>query len=320
MIIEMFNFWYFFWLALAAGGVVGLYFLLRNRTEKTKKIVLFSLLAFALVLHFLKCFIPPYSTDKDRLYWDIFFINICAANIFLFPIFFLTKSKALKDYMFYLGLLGGGLALLYPIEPIEKANQLAETLDIIRFYIHHWILFAVPLLMVLLKVHELDYKRVWIAPVGLLGVMLFIMLNQVLQSELGFVSLRGDDIFDIGYKNTSYIWGPDDDIGRILAIFCPKIFTKIPVGEFAGQTKYWPWVWMIVPVFLLVTPLAFGLSMIFEHKHLKEDCVTLWGKIRARREKRRAAKVDVESAAAEGLETPTEVARTGEGASERREE
>ena len=50
MIIAMFNGWYFFWLALSAGAIVGLYFLLRNKSEFTKKAVLFGLLAFGLLL------------------------------------------------------------------------------------------------------------------------------------------------------------------------------------------------------------------------------------------------------------------------------
>ncbi|MBQ2781358.1 MAG: hypothetical protein IJF42_07385, partial [Clostridia bacterium] len=83
MIIEMFNFWYFFWLILAAGSIVGLYFLLRNRSEKTQKIVLFAFLAFGFVLHFLKMYIPPYSVDQARWYRDSWFSNICAANIAL---------------------------------------------------------------------------------------------------------------------------------------------------------------------------------------------------------------------------------------------
>lgn len=271
MIIKMFNFWYFLWIAVVAGAGVGLYYLLNNKTDKTKKIVLLSILFFAIVLHFLKCFIPPYSTNQGRLYSDIFFINICAANICLFPIMFISKSNIWKDYMFYLGLLGGGLAVLYPIEPLLKTNPAEEVLDVIRFYIHHGILLIVPLLMVALKLHTISYKRVWAVPGCLLVIMLFIMLNQIIQSEIGFVSLRGDDIFKIGYKNSSYIWGPDDDIGYFIANFCPELFKTLPVGEFAGQEKYWPWVWLVVPAYLLLTPIAFLIAAIVDFKRLKKD-------------------------------------------------
>ncbi len=274
MQIAMFNGWYFFWLLLCSGVTVGLYFLLRRRSTFTQKAVLFSFLAIGLLLHFLKVYIPPYSVDEARMLRDSWFVNICAANIALFPFLFFSKNNRIKDYMFYIGVLSGLIALFYPQEPLAKSNQLGEQLDIIRFYYHHWMVLAVPLLMVLFGHHKLSYKRVLSAPTGLLLLMLFIMLNQIFQSELGFVPLRDqNDFFGIGYKNSSYIWGPgtNDAIGDFLAIFTPKFFRTIPVGEFAGQTKYWPWFWLIVPVYVLVTPLSILIALVFDHKSLAAD-------------------------------------------------
>lgn len=274
MFIAMFNFWYFFWLMLAAGATVGLYFLLRNRSKFTQKSALFAILVFGLLLHFLKAYIPPYSVDQARMLRDSWFVNICAANIALFPFLFFSKKDAVKDYMFYLGVISGLLAIVYPQEPMAKLDQQAEQLDIVRFYFHHWMLMAVPLLSVLLGHHKISYKRVWTAPVGLLLLMLFIMLNQVFQAELGYIPLRNQTGFlGIGYKNTSYIWGPgtNDAIGQFLSIFTPKIFRTVPAGQFAGAEKYWPWFWLIVPAFVLLTPLAFGLCMIFDRKNFVCD-------------------------------------------------
>ena len=273
MIIKMFNFWYFFWIALGAAGILGLYFGLRKAKPTTQKAVLFGLLAFGLLLHFLKVYIPPYSVDEARKLRDAWFVNICGANIALFPFFFFTKNKYVKDYMFYIGVISGLIALFYPQEPLAKVDQLGEFWDIVRFYYHHWMVMAVPLLMVLLGMHTLSYKRILSAPVGLLLLMLFIMLNQIFQSELGFIPLRGTDIFDTHYKNSSYIWGPgeNDAIGTFFTWFCPDCFKYIPKGEFAGQVKYWPWFWLICPVFILVTPLSFGLCSIFDGKNIKKD-------------------------------------------------
>lgn len=270
----MFNFWYFFWLILAAGATAGLYFLLRNRSVKLQKTVLFALLVVGFLLHFLKVYIPPYSIDEARMLRDSWFVNICAANIALFPFMFFSKNEKIKDYMFYIGVLSGLIALFYPQEPMAKVDQLAEQLDIVRFYFHHWMVMAVPLLSVLFKHHKLSYKRVFSAPVGLLLLMLFIMLNQLFQAELGFVPLHSENNFlGIGYKNTSYIWGPgvNDAIGSFFAIFTPEIFKTVPVGQYAGQEKYWPWFWIIIPVFLLVTPLSFLLCMIFDGKNFVSD-------------------------------------------------
>lgn len=278
MYISMFNSWYFFWLLLAAGSVVGLYFLLRNRSVRTQKLVLFAFLAAGFLMHFLKVYIPPYSVDEARMLRDSWFVNICGANIALFPFLFWSKNDRVKDYMFYIGVISGLIALFYPQEPIAKVDQLAEQWDIVRFYYHHWMVLAVPLLMVLLGHHKLSYKRIMSAPTGLLLLMLFIMLNQIFQSELGFIPLRDrGNFFGIDYKNTSYIWGPgtNDAIGDFLALFTPDFFKTVPVGEFAGQIKYWPWFWLIVPVYLLVTPLSFLLALPFDGKSLAADAKAL---------------------------------------------
>lgn len=285
MNIQLGNFWYFLFLFVSFGGFVGLYFLLKNRSKKTVTIVLISLMIFAIVLHFLKGYFPPYSENYEIHLRDSWFINICGANIALFPIFMLTKNKYVKDYMFYIGVISGLLAICYPIDPINKVDQSAEWIDILRFYLHHNLLWYCPLLMVLLKVHTLDYHRIWGTPIVFLLVMLFIMMNQVLQSELGFIGTRGDDIHAIPYVNNSLLWGPDGHISKAIEWACPKIFKTIPVGPHKGEAKYWPWFWLIVPCFVIVTPLCFAMSMIFEHQHLKEDVKKLINYFKSRKSK-----------------------------------
>ena len=278
----MFNGWYFFWFFLQIGATVGLYFALRKANQKVQHGVLYGLLVLGLLFHFLKVFIPPYSVDEARMLRDSWFVNICGANIALFPFLYFIKNKYIKDYMFYIGVLTGLIVLFYPQEPLAKSNQMGEFWDIVRFYFHHWMIMAVPLLMVLLGHHKLSYKRVLSAPTGLLLLMLFIMLNQLFQSELGYIPLRDRaEFFAIGYKNTSYIWGPgeNDAIGSFLALFTPTFFKTVPVGEFAGQVKYWPWFWLIVPVYLLVTPLSVALAMVFDHKSLTADIKVLRRKL-----------------------------------------
>lgn len=283
MLVDYFNFWHFAGIILSIAFYIGLYYLLRNKSIQVKKWTLFGLLMFGFILHFLKVLFPPYSNDQNRLYNDLWMINICAANIFVFPFIFLSKSDKAKDYMVFLGLLSGLISILYPMEPILKGNaQINEILDVIRFYIHHSLLWIVPLLMVKLNLHKVSYKSSFFGPTGLLLLMLFILLNQLFQVELGFVVPHSNDFLDIKLKNSSYIWGPgeNDAIGSFLANFCPDFFKVVPVGTHAGEVKYWPWFWLIVPAYVLLTPICFGISLIFDWSSFKQDVSILINTLR----------------------------------------
>ncbi len=261
--VKLFNFWYFFFIVLLAGAIVGLYFLLRKRTDRTKKWVLGSILFFNLALHFLKLAFPPYSTDPELAMREVWFVNVCATSVLFFPFIFISKSKTAKDYMVFLGIISGFLAMLYPTEALNKS---VLTLDLWRFYICHGIIIGIPMLTLLLGLHKLDVKRIWKTPICMCAMLLFIICNQVLQSELGIIPLRNGDMLNINFTNSSLIWGPTDAVAVLFSWLTPGFMKKIPVGEFAGQEKYWPFFWMVpgIVFYFLLIPLI--ICLIFDFK------------------------------------------------------
>ena len=261
--VELFNFWYLFFIALFSGAIVGLYFLLKNKTDKTKKWVLGSVLFFNLALHFLKLTFPPYSTNPELGLREVWFVNVCGTSVLFFPFIFISKSDTAKDYMVFLGVLSGFLALLYPTEAIGKS---VLSLDVWRFYICHGIIIAVPMLTVLLKLHTLDVKRIWRTPICVCAMLLFIICNQVLQSELGIIPLRNEDMLHVNFRNPSLIWGPTDSVAVLFSWLTPSFMKTVPVGAYAGQEKYWPFFWMLpgVIVYFILVPLL--MCFIFDFK------------------------------------------------------
>lgn len=278
--VKLFNFWYFFFILLISGTIVGLYFLLRKKTDRTKKIVLGSLLFFNLALHFLKLTFPPYSTNLEIAMREAWFVNVCGTSVLFFPFIFISKSKVAKDYMVFLGVLSGFLAMLYPTEAINKS---VLTLDLWRFYICHGIIIIVPLLTVLLKLHKLDVKRIWVTPICMCAMLLFIICNQVLQSELGIVALRNDDMLNVNFRNPSLIWGPTDDVAILFSWLTPSFMKVIPAGAHAGQEKYWPFFWMMPGIIFYFILIPLILCFIFDFKDTKNTFANLFKLIKIKK-------------------------------------
>ena len=73
-------------------------------------------------------------------------------------------------------------------------------------------------------------------------------------------------------------------IGGFLATFTPSFFKELPIAWTGspypvGTVKYWPWFWLIFPIYILVTPMAFLLSLIWDHKNFKNDVIKLKNRI-----------------------------------------
>lgn len=266
MVVKLFNVYYFMFIILAIGSYIGLFFLLRNKNEKVKSLVVGGLLVFNIVLHFLKLTFPPYSTDPNVAMSQIWFINICGVSVLVFPFFFFSKNKTLRDFMFYLGLISGFLALLYPTEAI---NESPFALDTWRFYITHTILIIAPLLMITLKLHTVSYKRIWTMPFIVAAYLLFIMVQNVLQSELGIINFRNDDFFNPNYHNPTFVWGPTDPLAKFFSIFTPKFMRRVPFGPHLGQEKYWPFFWIMPGVFVYFWLLPLISNLIIKHSRVE---------------------------------------------------
>ena len=276
--VQLFNFWHFFFIFLCAGIIVGGYYLLKDKTEKTKRIVIGAMLFFNLALHFLKLTFPPSSEDVLRGARDVGFINVCATSVLFFPFIFLSKNKTANDYMVYLGVISGFLAMLYPTEAIGKSLL---TLDVWRFYICHIIIIAGPMLTILLGLHKLDIKRIWRIPICVSAMLLFIICNQVLQAELGIIALRDANMFEVNWHNPSLIWGPTDGVAVLFSWLTPNFMKTIPFGEFAGQEKYWPFFWMLPGVIFYFTLVPLIICFIFDFKGTIESFKNLFSKVKA---------------------------------------
>ena len=267
--IDYFNFYCYLYIAFALGLLTGLYFLLRNKSKRTCNIVLFSLLLSSFILHFVKL---AFNYYQDWMPWAIISItpeNLCAVSALVFPWLYISNKKILKDYLFYMGVLSGLCATIYPM---GAAGLNAFEFETVRFYYCHILIWVVPLLMVMLKLHTLDYRRILKVPFLIYLALCIILVNETVLTGAGFIN--ADYLFSNAVRNASFIFGPSPEVsvlGKLFTALTPGVFTKVPVGANAGSVFYWPVVWMIIPVYVYFCVYAFLLALPFEHRHIRRD-------------------------------------------------
>ncbi len=252
------NFYYIFYIVLCAAAIVGGYFALHRRTQKTQRIALLSIAFFNFALHFLKLAFPPYVDDLPGCLHKITAENICALSTLIFPfIYLIKKHTVLHDYAFFIGVLSGFAACVYPTEALGEP---AFAFDSIRFYVCHVSLIAVPLLAALIGLHRPRLKKFWVIPLLFLAHETVIMLNEILLLKTGLIEGNLQSFLDRGTRNNSFVHGPTPDldgIGKVLTVFTPKLFTMDLLGINGGADFYWPVVWLIGPVTVYFIPLYF---------------------------------------------------------------
>jgi hypothetical protein len=248
IVLNMFSVVYFVWVIVAIVLMVIMYRVFRDKSDRFKYNFLFSLTILAWIIHFSRIWLDP-----DLLPHKIFFEDLCGFSTMVYPFFFLSKNKVLKDYMYFVGAVFAAHSLFYPNniegDPIFYFNT-------IRFFFAHFILVSVPVMMVSWKMHVPSIKHI---PYMVLFVLIGALYNFSLSAffvEVGLLSY---------YKNYMGLWANTDSVFRIFERVAPfAVYTTIEQG--VEVTKPIPFVYMIPGLILFYTPVWTIMSIPFLRK------------------------------------------------------
>lgn len=251
MQIKLLNGYYFFYIGIATLLLLGLYILLRNRKDAYQilKVIAF----FNLGIHFCKMLIEPYWSGLPYTLRKITPENICAVSTIVLPFVLMLKDGKIKNYFFFISFIGGFGALLYPMEALGKA---AFSLDTIRFYICHMILFFIPVLATLLGYFQFQYNWKYILniPICFLIVECIILGNEYVLRWIGFVNPDWSIFYNRVDRNSSFIFGPlpalDGCYQVIMDFMVPRFLKTDYFGITSDGVFYFPVLWMTIPVFV----------------------------------------------------------------------
>jgi len=288
MVVELFN-WHHLTLFLTTLGIVALVCVifavfLRKKSKWISWTAILILLATGFIFHFLRLAWPPPNATWPSSLAYVLPISICGFNTLVFPLIFFSKKKYLRDYMFYVGVFSGFLAMLTPTNVLESQIP-AWHFEAIRYYIAHGILVVAPLLMVLCGHHKLNWRRVWAPGWLLVGVTFVILINDVILYATGIYDGGFVELFDRNSRNVGMIYGPADNAGfwgDALRFFSPRFLRRAPFDNglvAAGETFYWPVLWVVIPGVIYMTIGCFLVSLIFDFRTFKQDMQSTWRKI-----------------------------------------
>lgn len=267
MLINYGSFMYFAYIFVAIGICVGLFFILRKKNDKIKKIVIASIAFLNLAQHVFKGLIYPH-------YWGNFSphlssaYNVCAFLIIASPFVFLWGCELFKNFITYIGTIAGMIAMLVPYWFIGQSAFQSEAY---RFYLCHSLLFISSILPALLGMHRLRWRHFW-----KIGLLFFAMLGIIILNDMFFVAIGSYPV-----TNPSDIYGSLCEINPCWSIIPPKNFDWLvniiafftPSFLMGGNSLglYVPILWYAIPMYLGITLVAFGVCVSLDFKSFKAD-------------------------------------------------
>ncbi len=180
------------YLYLAVIFLVGLYLILR---KKDRSYCRMALLFISLVTLISYCYNHDFSNFIHPTSWPL---HLCNTAMFIVPICLIFRWEKLFYFTFFINVLGAFLAM---IMPNTGDSDVFTSVGVVRFWINHICAFAMPLLIVFLRVYDRPRLRQFIY--SMVGFLVYFVLVLVLNawftnydSGVDFFFLNSDFVAD----------------------------------------------------------------------------------------------------------------------------
>lgn len=257
MIIKYGSLAYFIWLLISFGLTAIPYFLLRNKTERAKRLVIVIFIFLNLFQHIFKSYVWRHLYGRGFTRENTAY-NMCALLIIITPLAYFLKSETLKNYVGLVGSFAGFIAVVIPYWFIGKS---AFTWESVRFYTCHALLLATSSLPLLFGIYKIRFKHFYKIAICFFISILIINLNNGLILQAQGVK---DVISSLKSENVIWCAHPVAIFDGLEKVFASPFFFKDKGGEFI------PILWYFIPMYLFITLSAFIISVIADKEGFKE--------------------------------------------------
>ena len=208
--------------------IVGLYFILRNRSEKTKVTVLFILSlsgAAAIIFN-----LVTWGTPLEYLPF-----HMCSITALILPIAILTRSKIFSNLLLF-WCLGAAMAIICNQ---GQANFVIPSATFFFYYIPHTLEFGIPILVFALKIVKKDVRC----------IASTVVITMVIYTIVHFINLAINS-----YCMTNALTNPSGEIIKVNYMY--SLFAPVPLMQAMYNLIPHPYWYMYVVVPFVVIYLA----------------------------------------------------------------
>ncbi len=230
---------------------LALYFPLKKRSERAKKIAIGCIIGLNLFQHLFKFLVWPHMWGTGFALENTAY-NACAFLILFAPFAVFGKNKLFRQYFAYVATCAGAVASLFPVWFVGKSLL---TWEFVRFWFCHALLFLSGLLPALFGFVPFRWKDGW-----KFGLLFLLMLCLLLVNNVVFLiaceGVTGDALYErLLVQSPLWLMGPSDE-GNLAA----KILSALTLPIFRGGAgkPYTPILWYALPVYLAATALGYG--------------------------------------------------------------
>ena len=213
---------------ISACIIVGLYFILRNRSEKTKVTVLFILSlsgAAAIIFN-----LVTWGTPLEYLPF-----HMCSITALILPIAILTRSKIFSNLLLF-WCLGAAMAIICNQ---GQANFVIPSATFFFYYIPHTLEFGIPILVFALKIVKKDVRC----------IASTVVITMVIYTIVHFINLAINS-----YCMTNALTNPSGEIIQVNYMY--SLFAPVPLMQAMYNLIPHPYWYMYVVVPFVVIYLA----------------------------------------------------------------
>ena len=196
--ITLFSIWHIMYIVLIVGLTIGLAFILKNKSEKVKKLTLNIIAIATIVVYIADFFIMPlarFSGDATRQLIDIDKLpfHICTFIGVMIPFAQFNKSegafaKSFKEVVACLAIVASLMYISYPGSAIGDIGTFSY--KVVQTFVFHGLVFSWGVLSLTTGSISLKFKNIWKQLVGILVVMLWATIGNLTYADYNWFFLK----------------------------------------------------------------------------------------------------------------------------------